>query len=1479
MSLARREILKATLIGLIIAGTLFAAFTLYMPNMENQFTVDTEEFEAVIEWGDEIDYESVTIIDNRTLGIVKTQLTKEMIVSIEDTEQAGRKKITFEHKNQEFVIYIDVKYRVDFLAYGEIIDSQLVSKADELVPPTPTEKFGQEFIGWDTDLSNELTESIQVNAVYNTIEVPTLETITATYGDTLAGIKLPESSFGKWEFIDSLDSTVGDAGAHDLRVKFTYYHNPEWVKYDSVRINVEKKHLEFKDVVDSFIYDGKEHFPTYKLDENVNVFVVGVPNTESGEYEYSFEILEANYEGSYSGKYTIAKPDVTITVSSATIYYGDDVPEFTYTMDGFDDAELLGIQLVIPGFVSSAGVYDIGISYTNENVNYTIHNGSLTVLKADQEVADPELSMATYGDKLSDITFEGRYLGTWAWENPDIIVDDINGITAWAIYTPDNENYNQVRRLITIGNVSKRTLEIRVDQSTFDYAPGVEYSILYTIVGGDYQHLTVLGNTPEINAGRYTRTLEIDDPCYAGRVVVDLVINKSIPETDFTTVVKTNWKENLYLYDIALPAGYKWERSSTKIEGVGTYVFSATYTDPDTNYYIVAGEITLKVEKAKVTLLGVKDSYETTYVKGKVFDVTGGISAMFTDGTLSFEYYLNGEQVDSMVDAGEYTVLIKVSEGANYLGDTIERTATIHKASNIENVITSQNATYGNSVDILTLPAGVEGYWVWVSEDNTVGNAGVNVLIARYVSTTGNYAEREVEVTVTVDRATAIPPVIDDRAFVNGVINSGLSDTNIYEVVKSTDIGGTNVGTYSVTLKLKDFNNFKWKDTDGTSDLYEITYNIVTASITNLTINLDKTIWKFEDDYAVITTSKTESFGEIVIVYSTSINGIYTETVPTNAGTYYVKAIVRAEDDSETPDWSYAETDPVRFVIEKDIANITGIKSEDDYKYVYNFDVIDVTGGIDIDHTELDADDLVFEYWLNGEKVDYIKDPGTYTVKISASETTNYNATSVEFAVVVSKIANEDTVDETILHQSAIFGDDISTIILPEHTAGIGSWSVVTNNETVGNAGTNTFTIKFTPSQANIKYYAEREITVTVEVDRKTVLRPTLSITTGIYNGSAYVPTLTHRDDSTLYTYTDFSDILTVGAQNVGTYVITFSLGENAGNYKWEDGDSEIDLTLVIRADVDYTIDVTVDEWIYNDSNENDSKIHVTVPAGVEGAKTIEYFVKNEDGTYTATVPKNAGTYYVKVTVAGDNSGNGNWSEETTDYIEFTIDKDDLDFDSIELGAIYGQTLSDIASELPEVTEGALTWNTPDAVVGNAGYTYTFYATYTSTTGNYNPNDAVAISVTVEKAASVISGFVDKTVDFIGSDYRSEIEGAVTVTGTGTLTFTVMLNGEAVNEIKNQGTYTVYVTYSGDSNYEAIVELEPITVIVNDVTVEPVITIEDWVYSIGNVNAKAPELAGVPKFVKENYISYYYTGTTNAGVAYADSAVPTEAGS
>lgn len=1477
MSLARREILKAAFIGLLIAAVVFAIFTLAMSVMQRQFTIDTEGFNSVVEWGKEVDLEGVTIIDNRTLGMVKTPLTKDMLVSIEEAEQAGKLKIVFEHLDEEFVLYVDVKYRVDFLSYGEVIDSQLVFKADELNPPTPTPKFGQEFCGWDVDLSDDLTKSIQVNAIYKTIEYPALEIITATYGDTLGVIKLPENNYGKWEFTDSADTTVGDAGSHEFEVKFTFYSNPEWVKYDSVKINVEKKHIEFKDVNDSFIYDGKEHFPTYKIDEDLNVFVVGSPNTEAGEYEYSFEILEANYEGSYSGTYKIAKPDVTVSVSSATVYYGEDVPEFTYTVKGFDNVELLGIEIDAPMFISKAGEFEIGITYTNDNVNYIIQKGLLTVLKADQDAPAPELSKVTYGDKLGDITFEGRYLGTWKWEDPNIVVDDMNGISAWAIYTHDNENYNQVRVLVEITEIHKRVLEINVLENEFVYKPGTAYSLIYVIADGSYEDLVVTGNNEYTDAGRYTTTLEIVDSRYKGSITIDLVINRAVPETDFS-VVDAVWNENLHLYDIKLPAGYAWDLPDTKIENVGESAYPVTYTHADSkNYVTVKGEFKVDVAKAEVTLIGVKDVYTSTYVKDTAFNATSGISTMFTDGTLSFEFYRDGELVDAMIEAGEYTMIIKVTEGTKYLGKTIERTVIINPAKNVEYVLTEQQAVYGQSIDVLTLPAGNEGYWIWVNAGDTVGNAGENKYIAKYIPTTGNYAEREVEVTVKVDKCEVKVPTIDDRYFINDVIKSGLTDTDRYEVVLSTDIGGTSAGTYSVTLKLKEAENYKWENTDGTSDLYVITYKILTASITNLTITLDKILWKYEDSYATITTSKTESFGEIVLVYSTSENGTYSETKPTDAGTYYVKAIVRAEDDSETPDWSYAETEPISFTIEKDSASITGIKNDSDYKYTYNFADIDITGGIDIDHNELDADDLVFEYWLGTTKVDLIKDPGTYTVKIIASETTNYNAVTEEFTVVVSKIENEDTVDDTILYQKATYGDDISNIKLPEHTAGVGVWSVITTGETVGNAGTNTFTVKFTPSQANSKYYAEREITVTVEVDRKDVLRPTLSFTSGIYNGSPYIPVLIHRDDSTLYSYTDFSDILTVGAENVGTYIITFSLGDNASNYRWENGDSEFDLTLVITSDEDYTIGVTVDEWIYNDSNENDSKIHVTVPDGVAGEKTIEYFVKNENGEYVPVSPNDAGTYYVRVTVAGDNSGNGNWSEKSTDYIEFTIGKDTVDFGTIELDAIYNQTLADIASELPDVPEGTLTWNAPDTVVGNAGYTYTFYATYTSSTENYNNNNAVPIKVTVGKAASVISGFVDKTVDFIGSDYRAKIENAVTVTGTGTLDFTVKLGGETVDEIKNQGTYTVYVTYTGDSNYEAITELEPITVVVNAITVEPTVSISGWTYAPDNSNASAP-IPVKPEFVADSYLSYYYTGMTNAGVAYADSAVPTEAG-
>ena len=581
MSLARREILKATLIGILVACAILGMIVLSAVLLKGEYTIDVDKFDSDIEWGESVSLEGIEIIDNRTLGFLSMPLTRDKVVSIDDTDEAGRKKIVFIHNNREFTVYFDVKYKVEFLSYGEIIDTQRVFGKDEIVPPVATPKTGYEFSHWDVDLSQELTGNVQVNAVFKEIEYPSLQGITATYGDTLGDITLPSNEYGQWQFIYPSDTPVGDAGRQSFSVRFAFFEDETYFKYSFVNVTVNKKQLEFTDVKDTFIYDGNEHFPTYSISEDVDVMVItsGSANTEAGVYEYSFEIVDQNYVGIYTGEYEIQKPTVTVKVSSATVTYPASVPTFTYEVEGFENVDLLGIKINAPAYASQAGVFEIGVTYTNNNVNYDIHNGTLTVLKGDLPVDTPEISVATFEDKLSDISFIGKYLGTWAWEKPNQIIDRMDKVTAYAIFTHDDPNLNPVRMAIEITNIQKKTLSFNITGSTFTYEPGVERGLIYNIVGGtnpdfDYNSLKVEGNfipdSPAINAGTYRRTLVINDYRYVGSTTVELKIEKATPEIDFSAISFTTvWSEDLALRDFKFAADTRlaWKNPGERISG------------------------------------------------------------------------------------------------------------------------------------------------------------------------------------------------------------------------------------------------------------------------------------------------------------------------------------------------------------------------------------------------------------------------------------------------------------------------------------------------------------------------------------------------------------------------------------------------------------------------------------------------------------------------------------------------------------------------------------------------------------------------------------------------------------------------------------------------------------------------------------------------------------------------------------------------
>lgn len=890
MSIAMKRFLKVAFWVLFIAFDVLAIASAVNTNTNGAYTVDIEEFDTVIEWGEDVSLDGITIVDNRVFGMVKTNLTEDMIVSISDTDIAGRKEIVFKYNKKEYTVYFDVKYRVDFSAYGEVLDSQLVTEAGELQLPTPTAKPGYRFSHWDYDFGNGLNSSITVNAVFEEIDQPELSALTATYGDTLSSLTLPSNENGRWEFVAPLDTPVGNAGVQSFGVRFVYYDDDDFYKYDFVDVNVSKKELSFSIGSESFVYDGEPHFPSYSVSEDVMVISAGSTSSVPGTYTYSLEIIDANYFGMYEGSYEITKPTVTVNVSSATIVYPAAVPEFTYTVEGFENVELLGITLNVPSYASQVGIFEIRASYTNENVDYVINNGTLTVLPGDISVAIPEIGTVTYEDKLSDVEFVGGYLGTWEWEDPDMIIDNIEGVLAYAIFTHNDPGYNPVRMAIEITNIKKKTLTISITESVYTYSPDTEYSIAYEITGGRYPELyaslTVNGNESASLAGNYIRTLIISDARYEGMVTAELKIEKRDPVTDFGAVYMLEWNEMLTLESITLPEGYAWATPSYRIASVGVAAYKVIFTPADTaNYNTVEGEITVSVAKANVGVNGLLDSYSKVYDGEKLDIARSGITVYYTDGELTVKYYKNGVEVDEIVNAGTYTVVVNVTEGTNYLGVTLEREVTILAKANTQTVETSQTAVYLDSMSVLKLPAELEGSWSWLETE--LGGAGTKTFTAVYTpDANGNYEPRRVEVTVTVKKMAIDVPTVSDNEYTGSEIDTGLASTDEYTV--DGDITAKHPGNYSVTFTLNDPDNYEWK---GYASEISVTREYKIRRLLNTwatePANI-KTVYTGNPVYMLA----EASHGTVNVVYT--INGEVVDA-PVNVGVYQVTVTALSE--------------------------------------------------------------------------------------------------------------------------------------------------------------------------------------------------------------------------------------------------------------------------------------------------------------------------------------------------------------------------------------------------------------------------------------------------------------------------------------------------------------------------------------------------------------------------------------------------------
>ena len=168
----------------------------------------------------------------------------------------------------------------------------------------------------------------------------------------------------------------------------------------------------------SFSYDGKAKTPGVTVKDDTTVIPASeytVSYTNNINAGTATVTITAKSGGDYSvsgaASFQIEKAKVTVTANNREAYVGDSKPEFTYTVTGLQNAEMLLVKptLTCDADMTAAGEFDIVASGADAGDNYTITyvKGTLT-LKVDARKTLNELI-----EKYKD-TAKGDYTdSTW----------------------------------------------------------------------------------------------------------------------------------------------------------------------------------------------------------------------------------------------------------------------------------------------------------------------------------------------------------------------------------------------------------------------------------------------------------------------------------------------------------------------------------------------------------------------------------------------------------------------------------------------------------------------------------------------------------------------------------------------------------------------------------------------------------------------------------------------------------------------------------------------------------------------------------------------------------------------------------------------------------------------------------------------------------------------------------------------------------
>ena len=591
----------------------------------------------------------------------------------------------------------------------------------------------------------------------------------------------------------------------------------------------------------------------------------------------------------------------------------------------------------------------------------------------------------------------------------------------------------------------------------------------------------------------------------------------------------------------------------------------------------------------------------------------------------------------------------------------------------------------------------------------------------------------------TAEKTKLETPTVAAKVYTGSKLTATIAESEGYTVV--TNEGGTDVGEYDVVLKLSDETKYEWAKPDA-DDATRVTLKFAVTKATNEITALALDGWTFGE--TANTPTAAAKFGTPTFTYGATADGEFSETVPTAAGNYFVKATVAAtanyDGAEKTAEFKIAHANATLTKVPTAVANLVYTGSAQEL----------VAAGV--------ADGGTMQYKLGTDgtwssDIPTATNAGEYTIYYKVLGDDDHADFVAEDGIVVTVAkANATLTTAPVAAQNLVYNGEALNLVVNGVAANgtllykldDGEWTE--QLPTATNAGSHTISYKVVAlDEAN--YNGIEQQSLTVVVAKATNEITSLSLEGWTYGETAKTPVATAKFGTPSFTYGtsadgDFVDIVPA---NAGTYIVKASVAAT-DNY---DAAEQTTTFVIAKAAAQVTTPTAKTGLTYNGENQP------LVNAGSAMGATINY--KLGDGEYSETIPVaiNAGEYkvYYKFT-AEDNYT----VDETESQLTVTIAKaqDGIDF-SIEGVEVH------CGESVPELTATSTSGNTVTFTYSLDGTNFVSKSVLEESGFAFEDGKTYYVKASVAESDNYLAATVTKSITATHKFETTESNGITTV--------------------------------------------------------------------------------------------------------------------